>query len=322
MSTVYHNGKNSYHDFNQEQWANLADNFCFDFTLEEIQPLLGFNEIITLEELNDYYGPLARLIRLHYEAKKNNREVTRNFLNLPQQRLPFIIGITGSVSSGKSTFTRILVKVLELYLKELKIAYLNTDGFIYPLSYLKEHNLLSRKGFPESYNTPQLLKALSKIRSGKKVSVPIYNHIIYDILPDKQLEINRPDILIVEGLNILQSKGKQYHSKEELNNDPLHMLVSDFIDFSIYIDADLKDLKAWYIKRFLTFKNSMFKLENSYFKLYAQLTEEQAIEKASSIWDSINEKNLLENILPSRERANLIIEKDSKHRLRKVRLRI
>ncbi|RIY31095.1 type I pantothenate kinase [Psittacicella hinzii] len=276
--------------FDLQQWANTSES-KLPLDINELKPLLGFNEkLISYEEFNASYAPLVNLILQKYQTfvKKDTK-----------QKTPFIIGVTGSVSVGKSTFSRILKKVLESYL-EKTVQILNTDGFIYPLEYLQQHNLLMRKGFPESYDLEYLLEVLSNIRAGKFTYAPIYDHITYD-RSEESLTIDNPDFIILEGLNVLQVS-------PDYQTSPL-----DFLNFSIYLDADNELLEKWYIKRFKSFRNNSFRDEKSYFKRYSDLTDQEAEEKAKFIWDTINAKNYVENVAPTKSRADLIITKGEKH---------
>ena len=226
--------------------------------------------------------------------------------------MPYIISIAGSVAVGKSTSARILQSLLSHWPIDRKVDLITTDGFLHPLSYLQKHQLLQKKGFPISYDTPKLIRFLADIKSGKHhVKAPIYSHLTYDITPDQFNLIDQPDILILEGLNVLQPD----------DNHANQIFVSDFVDFSIYVDADEALLKEWYIRRFLKFRQSAFSNPNSYFKHYANLSEQEAIATASHIWDEINGLNLKENILPTRERANLILRKGANHEVELVKLR-
>ena len=226
--------------------------------------------------------------------------------------LAYKIGIAGSVAVGKSTSARILQSLLSHWPNERKVDLITTDGFLHPLQKLKQDNLLHKKGFPVSYDTAKLIRFLAEIKSGKeKVQAPIYSHLTYDIVPHEFTEIKQPDILILEGLNVLQTAG----------NNSNQTFVSDFVDFSIYVDAQEVLLKEWYIKRFLKFRQSAFSDPNSYFKHYAKLSEQEAIATAASIWENINGLNLRENILPTRERADLILTKGADHAVELIKLR-
>ncbi|WP_105874573.1 type I pantothenate kinase, partial [Haemophilus influenzae] len=252
--------------------------------------------------------------RQNYYIDENLRRqaVLHRFLGRNKTKVPYIISIAGSVAVGKSTSARILQSLLSHWPAERKVDLITTDGFLYPLEKLKKDHLLHKKGFPISYDTPKLIHFLADVKSGKtEVEAPIYSHLTYDIIPDKFNVINKPDILILEGLNVLQTG----------NNKTNQTFVSDFVDFSIYVDAEEKLLKEWYIKRFLKFRESAFNDPNSYFKHYANLSKEESITTASKIWDEINGLNLNQNILPTRERANLILKKGHNHQVELIKLR-
>ena len=296
--------------FNRQQWAALRKSVPLKLTEQDLKPLLGINEEISLDEVSTIYLPLTRLLNYYIEENLRRHNVLRRFLDNHNPNVPYIISIAGSVAVGKSTSARILQSLLAL--EGRKVDLITTDGFLYPLAYLKEHNLLNKKGFPVSYDTQKLIRFLADVKSGKpNVAAPIYSHLTYDILPDQFNYIDQPDILILEGLNVLQSN----------DNRSNQVFVSDFVDFSIYVDADESLLKQWYIHRFLKFRQSAFSDPNSYFKHYANLSEPQAIETASRIWDDINGLNLRQNILPTRERANLILTKGQDHAVEQVKLR-
>ncbi len=298
--------------FNRQQWANLRKSVPLTLTEQDLKPLLGFNEELSLDEVSTIYLPLVRLINYYIEENLRRQTVLQRFLGANHQKVPYIISIAGSVSVGKSTSARILQSLLSNWPSSRKVDLITTDGFLYPLEKLKKANLLQKKGFPVSYDTSKLIKFLAEVKSGKpNVAAPIYSHLTYDIVPKQFDYVDRPDILILEGLNVLQSNsGKTQQT-----------FVSDFVDFSIYVDADEELLKEWYIRRFLKFRQSAFTDPNSYFKHYANLTEEQAILTATDIWNNINGLNLRENILPTRERANLILTKGADHAVEWVRLR-
>ncbi|HHF3421104.1 type I pantothenate kinase [Haemophilus influenzae] len=298
--------------FNRKQWAELRKSVPLKLTEQDLKPLLGFNEELSLDEVSMIYLPLARLINYYIDENLRRQAVLHRFLGRNKTKVPYIISIAGSVAVGKSTSARILQSLLSHWPAERKVDLITTDGFLYPLEKLKKDHLLHKKGFPISYDTPKLIHFLADVKSGKtEVEAPIYSHLTYDIIPDKFNVINKPDILILEGLNVLQTS----------NNKTNQTFVSDFVDFSIYVDAEEKLLKEWYIKRFLKFRESAFNDPNSYFKHYANLSKEESITTASKIWDEINGLNLNQNILPTRERANLILKKGHNHQVELIKLR-
>lgn len=298
--------------FNRQQWAELRKSVPLPLTEQDLKPLLGINEELSLEEVSTIYLPLTRLINYYIEENLRRQTVLNRFLSGQNRNVPYIIGIAGSVAVGKSTSARILQSSLAHWPAPRRVELITTDGFLYPLKTLQARNILHKKGFPISYDTPKLIRFLAEIKSGNpKVSAPIYSHLTYDIIPDEFYHIEQPDILILEGLNVLQTNSNKHNQ----------IFVSDFVDFSIYVDAEESLLKDWYIKRFLKFRQSAFSDPNSYFKHYANLSESEAINTASKIWDDINGLNLKENILPTRERANLILQKGKDHAVETVRLR-
>lgn len=296
--------------FDRQQWAELRKSVPLQLTEQDLKPLLGFNEELSLDEVSTIYLPLARLINYYIEENLRRQAVLNRFLGSNKGKVPYIISIAGSVAVGKSTSARILQSLLSHWPETRKVDLITTDGFLYPLNILQERNLLQKKGFPISYDTPKLIKFLADIKSGKpNVKAPIYSHLTYDIIPDQFNVVDQPDILILEGLNVLQT------------GNSAQTFVSDFVDFSIYVDADEALLQEWYIRRFLKFRQSAFNDPNSYFKHYANLSEQEAITIATQIWNSINGLNLKENILPTRERANLILTKGADHAVQLVRLK-
>lgn len=305
--------------FDRPQWAALRKSVPLTLTEKDLQPLLGFNEEISLDEVRTIYLPLARLINYYIDENIQRQQVLHKFLGIatpnPTNKVPYIISIAGSVSVGKSTSARILQALLASWPEERKVSLITTDGFLYPLAVLEEKNLLQRKGFPESYDIQRLIQFVSDIKSGKRhVKAPIYSHLTYDIVPNQFNDVDQPDIVILEGLNVLQT-GMNYPT------NPHHVFVSDFVDFSIYVDAEEPLLLEWYINRFLKFRRSAFSDPDSYFHHYSKLSEQEARATATRIWNEINGLNLRKNILPSRERANLILVKGNDHAIQTVKLR-
>lgn len=303
-----------YMSFDRTQWAELRNSVPMTLSEEDLHELQGINENLTMKEAVEIYLPLSRLLNLYVSARKNRNTVLQHFLNKEEPSTPFIIGIAGSVAVGKSTTARLLKALLSRWDKHPKVELITTDGFLLPNHILNERDLMKKKGFPESYDMRRLVQFVSDVKAGKRqVSAPVYSHITYDITQHKKV-VDRPDVLIIEGLNVLQS-GMDYP------HDPHRVFISDFVDFSIYVDAETDLIEKWYVERFLKFRESAFKKTGSYFSHYTKMDQEQAVNKAKDIWRSINGKNLQQNILPTRERAQLILKKGLNHTVEEILLR-
>lgn len=304
-----------YVEFDREQWKALRANTPILLHEPELAALRGINEQVSLEEVGDIYVPLSRLLNLHVAAVQHLYEARREFMGAPSpKKVPYIIGIAGSVAVGKSTFSRVLRASLARWPDHVRVDLVTTDGFLYPNRVLEDRGLMHRKGFPESYDQRRLLQFLADIKAGlPSVSAPVYSHLHYDIVAGAAQSVHQPDILILEGLNVLQSP--------EARGDGAKLFVSDFFDFSIYLDAPASTIERWYVERFLRLRETVFRDPSSYFHRYALLTESEAIDTARRIWRDINLTNLLENIGPTRERAHLILEKGEAHKVENVKLR-
>lgn len=301
--------------FNRDKWAALRQSEPMTLTQEELEELKGINEELSMEEVQDIYLPLTRLLSYYVNATKSRQAAMMEFLNEKALKIPFIIGVAGSVSVGKSTTARVLEALISRWKENSKVALITTDGFLYPNAILEEKGLMLKKGFPQSYDIHRLLQFVSDIKSGKpEVKAPKYSHLIYDVISDEYEIIKQPDILIIEGLNVLQS-GMDYPKSKP------RVFVSDYLNFSIYVDAEEDMLEQWYVSRFMKFRNGAFTDPKSYFYSFTQLTDANAINMAKSIWREINRKNLRKNILPTRERASLILHKSEDHKVDYVRLR-
>jgi type I pantothenate kinase len=303
-----------YRTFDREQWKALRAHTPLLLTEEELQALRGINESVSVREVEEIFVPLSRFLNLHVAAVQHLYEAKREFMGAPApESVPYIIGIAGSVAVGKSTFSRVLRAALARWPDHPHVALVTTDGFLHCNSILEARGLMQRKGFPESYDQRRLLQFLADVKSGEPaVSAPVYSHLHYDIVPGANQEVKRPDILIIEGLNVLQSPESR---------DGSRMFVSDFFDFSIYLDADEEVIANWYVTRFLRLRDTVFRNASSYFHRYSELTEPEAVETARMIWEAINLKNLRENIGPTRDRAHLILEKGPDHLVENVKMR-
>ncbi|AVQ87962.1 MULTISPECIES: type I pantothenate kinase [Plesiomonas] len=301
--------------FERQEWADLRDAIPLTLTESDLERLKGINDELSLDEVIEIYLPLSRLLNFYIRSNLRRQSVLDQFLGREGQRIPYVIGIAGSVAVGKSTTARILQALLSRWPEHRHVELVTTDGFLHPNAVLHERGIMKKKGFPESYDMRRFVQFISDVKSGQpRVSAPVYSHLIYDIVPDGEKVIEQPDILLLEGLNVLQS-GMDYP------HDPHRVFVSDFVDFSIYVDADTALLKSWYIERFLKFRKGAFSDPNSYFHNYAKLSEEEAVSIANQIWDEINGLNLQQNILPTRERASLILTKGKEHAVERVCLR-
>jgi type I pantothenate kinase len=309
-------GLSPYRIFPREEWAKLRADTPLTLTAAEVMRLQSLNDPVGLEEVAAIYLPLSRLLALYVAARQGLFRATQRFLLAENEtNVPYIIGVAGSVAVGKSTTTRVLKALLARWPNTPKVDLITTDGFLLPNAELERLGLMERKGFPESYDTGRLLHFLADIKAGRRnVQAPLYSHLVYDVVPGEDTVIDRPDILIVEGLNVFQPA--------RLPRDGTAIpFVSDYFDFSVYLDAHEDDLHRWYVARFLKLRQTAFRDPLSYFRKYAEISEREAIEVADGLWNRINLVNLRENILPTRQRASLILSKGPSHRIEQVALR-
>jgi type I pantothenate kinase len=304
-----------YQKFARAEWAKLRNDHHLTLSDADLERLSGVIERISQEDVTDIYLPMSRLLNFYVRAAQMLHIATSKFLHQADGKTPFIIGIAGSVAVGKSTTARVLRELLARWPRHPRVDLVPTDGFLRPNADLLEHRLMNRKGFPESFDQARLLQFMADVKAGRPaVSAPVYSHFSYDIQPGESIVVDRPDILIVEGLNVLQP------AKLPRDGEAIPF-VSDFFDFSIYIDADPKLIETWYVTRFLQFWRTAFRDPQAYFYRYSKLTQEQAIAQALKLWRSINLPNLKKNILPTRQRANLILRKGGDHKVETVFLR-
>jgi type I pantothenate kinase len=298
-----------YLTFDRSEWAELRAATPLTLREHDLNELRGIIDRIDLDEVAAIYLPLTRLLNLYVAATQNLHKLSAAFLGTYSPKVPYVVGVAGSVAVGKSTFARILQALLSRWPDHPQVDLVTTDGFLYPNQVLEERGIMNRKGFPESYDTRRLIAFLRDLKSGSPAAVaPVYSHVVYDIVPGDEVVVRQPDILILEGLNVLQ-----VGDADEF--------VSDYFDFSIYIDADEQFIEAWYVQRFLKLFETVFQDENSFFHHYSHLSTDEAVEVARHIWHEINGKNLRENIAPTKTRASLLLRKGADHRVTDVSLR-
>jgi type I pantothenate kinase len=308
-------GLSPYRVFTRAEWAELRQDTPMTLTHDEVMRLRSMHDRLDMSEVEEIYLPLSRLLSMYVAATQRLFLVQQRFLGTGDAKMPYIIGIGGSVAVGKSTTARVLQALLARWPNVPKVDLVTTDGFLYPNAILEREQLMDRKGFPESYDLPALLRFLTDVKAGRRPTrAPIYSHLVYDVVPNHWVEIDRPDILIVEGLNVLQA-GRLPKDGEAIP------FVSDFFDFSIYLDATDEVLQRWYVSRFLTLRGTAFSDPKSYFHRYSKFSDAEAAETATAIWTKINLVNLHDNILPTRQRAHLILKKGESHGVDEVALR-
>ncbi|GAA3528839.1 type I pantothenate kinase [Nonomuraea rosea] len=301
---------NGYVDLSREQWRELRKNTPLTLTADELEELRGVDDPIDLTEVTDIYLPLTRLLNLHFTGSKQRSSVLSAFLDHPDQRVPYILGIAGSVAVGKSTTARLLHTLLARWPEHPHVELITTDSFLYPNAVLESKGIMHRKGFPESYDRRALVRFVAEVKAGsREVHAPVYSHLEYDIVPKTTQIVKNPDILIIEGLNVLQPA------------PPTSLAVNDYFDFSIYVDAKVEDIRDWYVDRFHKLRRTAFEDPKSYFRHIAELSQDEATSFARNVWRDINERNLVENIAPTRGRADLVLKKGADHAVRRVRLR-
>ena len=304
-----------YRTFSRAEWASLREDTPMTLTPGEVSELRSLNDRLDMEEVEAIYLPISRLLSLYVAATQRLFRAQQRFLGTEDVKMPYLIGIAGSVAVGKSTTARVLKALLARWPNTPKVELITTDGFLHPNAVLEREGLMEKKGFPESYDLPALLRFLTEVKAGQRPArAPIYSHLVYDVVPNRSIEIDHPDILIVEGLNVFQV-GRPPRDGKAIP------FVSDFFDFSLYLDADEDVLRHWYVDRFLMLRETAFRDPKSYFHRYSRLTDAEAVETATSIWTRINLLNLRENILPTRRRAHLILTKDASHTVTDVSLR-
>jgi|SRR5574344_14982 type I pantothenate kinase len=313
------NAYSPYISFDKSSWSSFNDDMKLNITEKDLLTYRSLNDVISLKDVADIYLPLSRLLNLYFKTRATRTNIIEKFIgkysNKCNAKSPFIIVIAGSVAVGKSTTARLLQALIKDWSCKPSVSLVTTDGFLYSRDELQKRNILDQKGFPISYDIKKLLNFVSDAKCGKSpLYVPKYSHLTYDLVPNEHLLIENPDVLIIEGLNVLQS-GIDYPKT------PHHVFLSDYVDFSIYVDAQPTLLKQWYRDRFLALRANAFKDPNCFFYKYTQISEDQAMDVADNTWDTINYPNLIENILPTRERANLILTKGQNHAINNVKLR-
>ncbi|WP_119286769.1 type I pantothenate kinase [Streptomyces sp. YIM 130001] len=306
-----------YVDLTRAEWSALRDKTPLPLTADELERLRGLGDVIDLDEVRDVYLPLSRLLNLYVNSTDGLRAALNTFLGEQgtQHGTPFVIGVAGSVAVGKSTVSRLLRAMLARWPEHPRVELITTDGFLLPMKELKARGLTSRKGFPESYDRRALTRFVADVKAGKEeVTAPVYSHLVYDIVPGKRLTVRRPDILIVEGLNVLQPAlpGKDGRTRVGL---------ADYFDFSVYVDARPEDIEGWYLNRFKKLRQTAFQDPDSYFHRHTRVSEDEALEYARTMWHTINKPNLLQNVAPTRGRATLVVRKGADHKVQRLRLR-
>jgi type I pantothenate kinase len=304
-----------YRHFTREEWAALRADTPLTLTMDDLSRLRSLHDPISIDEVIAIYLPLSRLLALYVAATQGLFKATQRFLGAEDGKTPYIIGIGGSVSAGKSTTARVMRALLSRWPNTPKVELVTTDGFLFPNALLARNGWMDRKGFPESYDTAALLKFLSDVKAGRRhVAAPVYSHLLYDVVEDESVVVDRPDILIVEGLNVLQPSRLPREGRDQ-------PFVSDYFDFSVYLHADEALLEKWYVGRFMRLRATAFRDPRSYFHKYADLSDDEAVATARDIWTRINLRNLWENVLPTRARASLVLTKGASHEIEEVSLR-